>query len=1408
MRERFPRDLAIVGMACVFPGAPDLDTFWRNVRDGVDAITDVPPGRWDPVFYDPGSDAPDRFYCKRGGFIDAHATFDALGFGVMPVAAEGAEPDQLLALQVAARALGDAGYEDRPLPRGRTGVVLGRGNYIGAGMTRLEQHVRTAEQLVVALRSLLPDLGEAQLAAVKREFQAQLGAYGPDTAIGLVPNLTASRIANRLDLHGPAYTLDAACASALVAVDVACRDLADGRCDLMIAGGVHLSHDPAFWSVFCQLGALSRSEQIRPFDRRADGLLIGEGVGIAVLKRLSDAERDGDRIYAVIRGCGVASDGREASLMNPRVDGQLLALRRAWRAAGIDPETLGMLEAHGTGTPTGDEAELATLASFFGGPPESGRRAVVGSVKSMIGHAMPAAGAASLLKAALALYHGVLPPTLHCEEPHPRLGDTRFRVLSAAEPWERTGVPRRAAVNAFGFGGINAHVIAEAHGEGGRRAARAAPGRSPETEPEPLLVLAGPTPEALLAALDRGAEQPGTGPCRLALVDPTPERRERARAIVARGEARRGRDGIWFAPRGMVAEGRRVALLFPGVEAVFEPRVEDVARHFGLDAPPAADAGNLEQFGAAIVALGRLLNEVLGRLGVRPDALAGHSIGEWTGMIASGMIPDEALDAFLASLVPGTLEVPGVVFAAAGCGEARAAAALEGLADIAISHDNCPHQVILCGREESVDEAARRLRAGGVLCQKLPFRSGFHSPLFADYLSPHQERLSRLRLQPAKIPLWSATTCAPYPDDPDAVRALAAEHLVRPVRFREVVEALYADGVRIFVQAGAGSLVGFVEDTLRGRPHLAMSATVPQRSGVAQLRRLSAALFVEGVPVDLARLGGGGRRRPRGRPMSLSLGVPLVRLKNPIARAALPGEGDASDPVLAGFRATMRAVAEATGDVYRVWRDRRAPRERATNRTLSVETVPALRDHCLFPQPEGWPNLSDRQPVVPMTTSIALMVEAASALVSGRLAVAVEDVHAFRWLAVEPPVEVTLRARLADDDAADVAIEGYAEGRVRFADSYPPAPPQEELALAEERPAPISAMELYSQRWMFHGPAFQGIEVLGPMGRNGIRGVLVARSAPGALLDNAGQLFGFWVMAYTDVDRLAMPVRVDRVTFFGTEPEAGERVECAVRLTHLGPKEVRADMMLAHRGRIWARIEGWEDRRFDTDARLWPILREPERHLLSVLRDEGWVLLTDAWRSAPSREYLARRYLGERERSAYQATPPGRQRSWLNGRIAAKDAVRAWLWRHGHGPLFPVEIEIDNDARGRPFARGPFPADLRVSISHKDDLAAAIVSEARDVGIDLERVEARAASFEAVAFDDGERALLPAVERDEWLARAWAAKESVAKARGTGLGGNPRRFPLSRRDGERLLVDGLWVETRREGDHVVAWVIG
>ena len=365
-------EIAIVGMGAVFPGADDAPAFWRAICSGTDAITDVPPDRWDPDIYcDPEQAGATRLYCRRGGFL-GETRFDPAPFGIMPASVEDTEPDQLLMLKVAAQAFADCGT----LPGGdRTGVIIGRGGYLMPRLAGLDRRMTTIPQLVAVLSDLVPGLDRDGLARVRAAFAAELGPLRPQSSIGLVPNFAASRLANRFDLHGPAYTVDAACASSLVAVDHAVAELTSGRCDAVLAGGVHTCHHPAMWSVFTQLGALSPGGVIRPLSASADGTLLSEGAGAVLLKRLADARRAGDRVYAVIRGVGISSDGRATSLMNPLAEGQELAIHRAWEAAGLDPAApgaLGLLEAHGTATPVGDRAELTALARVFG-PPQAGR---------------------------------------------------------------------------------------------------------------------------------------------------------------------------------------------------------------------------------------------------------------------------------------------------------------------------------------------------------------------------------------------------------------------------------------------------------------------------------------------------------------------------------------------------------------------------------------------------------------------------------------------------------------------------------------------------------------------------------------------------------------------------------------------------------------------------------------------------------------------------------------------------------------------------------------------------------------------------------------------------------------------------------------------------------------------------
>lgn len=460
---RRPEDVAIIGMACLYAGAPDLETFWANVLDRVDSVGDPPPG-WDPEGCLRLFSGGEHAYAGRGGYLGDLAEFHPLRFGVMPRAVDGGEPGQFLALRVAHEALADAGYLEREFDRSRTEVILGHGTFLNRGSVTALQHGQMVAQTLRLLSELLPGTTPEQLDRVRRRLEESLPPFNTDTAPALVPNMVAGRIANRLDLMGPNYTVDAACASSLIALDQAVRDLQGGRCDMVLAGGIHASTPPIVVLGFCMLGAISRRQQIRPFDRQADGTLLGEGVGMLVLKRRSDAERDGDRIYALVKGVGTSSDGRALGLLAPRLEGEELALRRAYAAAAVEPRSIGLIEAHGTGTAVGDATEVRALTRVFGERPKDGPWCAIGSVKSMVSHTMEAAGAAGLIKTALALHHRVLPPTLHCDEPDPdlELERTAFYVSTETQPWIYGGdLPRRAGVSSFGFGGINAHAILE-----------------------------------------------------------------------------------------------------------------------------------------------------------------------------------------------------------------------------------------------------------------------------------------------------------------------------------------------------------------------------------------------------------------------------------------------------------------------------------------------------------------------------------------------------------------------------------------------------------------------------------------------------------------------------------------------------------------------------------------------------------------------------------------------------------------------------------------------------------------------------------------------------------------------------------------------------------------------------------
>ncbi|MDT8912981.1 beta-ketoacyl synthase N-terminal-like domain-containing protein [Amycolatopsis sp. PS_44_ISF1] len=1380
--------VAIVGMGVLLPGAATLGQFWHNLETGADTITEIPEHRRDPGFHGRPGTAPDRTHGRRGGFVGERLELDATGLGVLPAALPGTEPDQIAALAVASAAIDDLGGPGRLGDRERVGVVLGRGGYLSPGLRAFDQRVRTVREVTGVLADLAPSAGPELVAEVRRALLEPLGPFRPEAAAGLVPNLAASRVANRLDLGGPAYTVDAACASSLLAVDQAIGELARGRCDAVLAGGVHHTHDDTLWSLFTQLGALSPSQRISPFSRHADGMLIGEGTAIVVLKRLEDARRDGDRVYAVVCGSGTSSDGRAAGLLSPASAGQVRALRRAWR--GADPARIGLVEAHGTATPAGDAAELATLAEVFG--PAAGPRAVLGSVKSMIGHTLPTAGAAGLVKAALALHHGVLPPSLHCEEPNPLLAGTRFEVLAEARPW--TGLPRVAAVNAFGFGGVNAHVVLTGADRSARRRARV-------EEPERVLRLAAASPRELLDRLEDRDGEPGAGPCRIAVAGPGERKLGLARRVVAEaartGRPWHGAGDVWCSVDPLLPGGRTV-FLYPGLEDTAEPRCDDVARRFGLDRPRWS-AGTVLERAAAVTATGRVLGAALRRIAVRPDALAGHSVGEWTAMQEAGMYPGAPLSELLGRYWPDGFELPEVDYLVLGCPAARLAEALP--AELVISHENAPRQTVVCGPPPAVAGFAESCRADGIVTRALSFRSGFHSPFLLAHLEPFARFVGELPLVAPSVPVWSATTARPYPADPDGVRELYLAHLLERVRFRQLAEQLHEAGFRAFVQVGAGQLGSFVADTLGQRPHLAVAAASTTRAGLAQLRRAAAALWAEGAEPDFAalepervrlnpgpgllRLGDAARGLldrpapaalpvvsagvpavvpeggpsvvsagvpavvPEGGPSVVSAGVPAVVPEggpsvvsagvpaalseggSPVLPAGVPAVVPEGGPLVvpAGVPAVVPAggppvvleggpaalpegvpaavVAEFTAlleEIRRAAAEVAAAAASGSTVEVSLEAMPHLRDHRFFRQREGWPDESDFRPVVPATALVGLACRAAERHAPGTRAIEVRDAVFSRWLIAEPARRVPVTTSRSGA-LVSVHIGAFARMDVRLGPGFPAAP-EPFPPPGEEGPPPLAAAEVYRQREMFHGPAYQGLARIDALGARHIRGELVVPPAPGGLLDNVGQLLGCWLMAGESDGLLAFPRSIGRITWYGPEPGPGTRVGCLVRIRHLDPDLVEMDAELRHEGRVLARIGRWADVRFPCDRAAHRVHAFPERNLLSRRHEEGWVWVADRWPTVAARDLYAGMYLDAEERAAFEACETRRRGAWLLERIAVKDAVRARL----DEPVFPAEIHVheDGSVSGR---HGRVLPELEVALARDGNVAAALALE-------------------------------------------------------------------------------------------------
>jgi acyl transferase domain-containing protein/ribosomal protein S18 acetylase RimI-like enzyme/acyl carrier protein len=842
-------DVAIIGIACRFPGADGPEAFWDMLEAGRDAIRPVPAARW-------AGDLGGRIATAEGGFLDAVDRFDAELFGISPREAAAMDPQQRLLLELSWEALERAGINPAGLEGTGTGVTIG---LFGHDYERL--------------------------AAGRLD-----GHYGTGNA----GSIASGRIAFALGLQGPALTVDTACSAGLVAVHLAARSLLSGECGMALAGAANLILSPELSIAFSQAGMLAPDGRCKPFAATADGYVRSEGVAVLVLKRLEAALAARDPILAVLEGTAVNQDGRSNGLTAPSGAAQAAVIRQALAAAGVAPEAVQYVEAHGTGTPLGDPIEVAALAEAYG----AGRtgKLLVGSAKANIGHAEAAAGLAGLIKAVGALRRGRIPGQIHLRTPNPLLGlDTLpVAIPRATQDWPEAGSPRRAGVSSFGFSGTNAHAIL-------REAPPPAPARGPERSHH-ALVLSARSPAALRETAARFAAHLATAPedaagdiahtaaagraawrHRLAVTGEGPRdwAAEIARFLAgdpateaAAGEAPAPapRIGFLFTGQGSQHPGMLAALArtHRGVRETLEACAAAFAPFLDRPLaevlhPPPGDPGVLDRMEyaqPALFAVELALARFWMESGLRPAALIGHSLGEVVAATVAGVmdLPDAAelvamRGRLMAATPPGVMAV---VFA-----ESAAVLPLLGPEGPVVAARNSPSNTVLSGTAEQVERALAACVRAGLETHRISVFRAAHSPLMEPMLAPFRAVCRRLRLRPPVLPVVSNVT-----------GRVAGEELADPEYWvRHVREAVrFVDGIRTMAALGVDGLLevgprpvltGLARDCLaEDAPGVfALPSVVPAEPEWQTVSRTAAELFVRGVELDWARLDAARPRR-------------------------------------------------------------------------------------------------------------------------------------------------------------------------------------------------------------------------------------------------------------------------------------------------------------------------------------------------------------------------------------------------------------------------------------------------------------------------------------------------------------------------------------------------------------------
>ncbi|MDR3218448.1 MAG: 4'-phosphopantetheinyl transferase superfamily protein [Dysgonamonadaceae bacterium] len=1460
-------DIAIIGISCYLPGADNVNQFWNNLSNGVDSITEVPDNRISSAFFAKENEKSsfDKFYFRKGGFVSLRKV-DPARYGILPIAAEGLDPEQFIALSMVEEALEDAGIYEKNTSIKNCSFILGKGSSGIAGV-KLSSALYTGVMVNRIMQQMFPHTSEEELAQLKKDFHRIIaGRIQADTASGSMPSLVAALVSNKYDMKGPAYMIDAACASAHIAVINSIQLLLSGQCDIALTGGLNFNQNPPFWSLFNLLGAASHRQQIAPFSAEADGMLIGEGAGIIVLKKLKRAIADKDRIYAVIKGGSVCSDGSGVSIMAPNILGQCQVMKMAWENAGMDTRKLGYIEAHGTATQVGDRTEIASLTRFFGDKSEN--RVWLGSVKSNIGHLMMAAGIAGLIKTVLALYHKKIPPTLHCENPMKDVFESRFFPAQQLIDWDPGKYPLIAGVNAFGFGGINSHIILEAF-EG----KTVHPVSQTQVANDPLIALSAASKKELIDKLDRGDYSLSPGDYRLIVFNPTQDRIEKAKKLVDKDKPWKGRLDIWFSNKPLLAHGEKFVFMFPGFDLDVNSETQTISDYFNLPLKQLeADTGDEQLVWRSIDLYYKslLIDSALKKLGIIPNIYMGHSIGEWHALSASGLVDNDSVEKCIKTYNPAQLLPIEVPYIAVGCGYDKIKSWSENIPDLYLANDNCPNQILMAGTKEAADQLTERLKEERIYYQVLPFQSASHTPLVPEKIWWLKYMGDFIKLKEAAVPVWSATSLDEYPSDEESFRDLSVRHYTSTVRFRELVEKLYdQESVKVFIQIGAGNLLGFVENTLVGKDFSAIGTLSPNKTGIEQFRRLLSLLFIEGKTIDKDFLGikETSVKKPakKGQEIVLQNSINLTeypmldafikkrydeayietynKISASFTQAPVFSNETIDDPVLRIVNDNLRGITLVQEEMLKWYKASHHPTqetgpsattpeteneriiapvpssESKTGRTgtssrtelvVTLDKYPFLIDHSVTKQKKGWPVVEDLDPVLPMAMTLELLSDYAQSLQPGKKVLRLKKVVTLKWIQTEKPFKSIIESMWNSEDTIAVSIPNHASCDVIFGDSFPPVPEKylREIDLGGNNVNEIPSKEAVYRDYLFHGEKYQSLIKILTMTDKGLRALIQKTEGKGSLLDNLGSLLGLYLMHEETVNGgVSFPLSVDEIQFFDDINDQSGIFDYTLLLKDVNDNEIVGDMVIRRDGKVWCVASGFHNLRFEFQVDVTNVTRKPETNILAKELAPNVFHYYNVFEKSSNWMFLYKRFLNLEEKKLYNGMYPNKAREFLISRIALKDAVRKFYADRENQSKFvyPLEISVRSDENGKPRLTGAPFENIEISLAHKGTEAVAIASD-KPVGIDIETIEPRGKEFMDLSFTKKELSLLEDRDQVEWSTRFWVAKEAYAKMIGTGLQGNPKQFEITSIDGDNLQIKDTIIQTIiHKKNYIIGW---